>query len=408
MPELPADPPVTGPGSGGDSEAAEDAIAAALAPEPVTAAAPAATGGAPPPAFAAPPPAPAGDGAGSLLPAAEVEEEGLVPEDHLAPEVEDLLHHHGPDFEVRGDFQADEIAVQAAALPGRSAPGSKRPISFLRRLGWGFWIAAGWVVLMILVAVLAPLLPIASPTAITDCAANSGPVAGHLLGCDSDGRDVLARLIYGGQVSLVVGFASIGLALVVGGALAVVAGYLRGVIDSVLGVLTNVLLAYPYLVLGLALVTFWGHGEFQVTIVIAIVAVAPLYRVVRANTIAFAERDYVLAATALGSTRRRILWKQIIPDVVPTGITYALVGVALAVVGEGALSYLGQSVPPNTTPTWGNMIADGSRLIPYIGTTPVNIWGILSPAIAMFAFILAINLIGDRLRSVLDVREGVL
>jgi peptide/nickel transport system permease protein len=326
----------------------------------------------------------------------------------LAPEVDDLLGHPASDdLEIRGDFQTDVIAVQAV-LPGRSAPGSKRPVSFLRRLGWGFWIAAGWVVLMILVAVLAPLLPIASPTAIGDCGANSGPIAGHLLGCDSDGRDVLARLIYGGQVSLVVGFASIGLALVVGGALAVVAGYFRGIIDSVLGVLTNVLLAYPYLVLGLALVTFWGHGEFQVTIVIAIVAVAPLYRVVRANTIAFAERDYVLAATALGSTRRRILWKQIIPDVVPTGITYALVGVALAVVGEGALSYLGQSVPPNTTPTWGNMIADGSRLIPYIGTTPVNIWGILSPAIAMFAFILAINLIGDRLRAVLDVREGVL
>lgn len=387
MPELPADPSATGPGSGGGSEA-EDAIASALAPVP--AAAPATTGGAPPAAWGAV--VPAGDGGGTVL----------------APEVDDLLGHGGDDLEIRGDFQADVIAVQAAVLPGRSAPGSKRPVSFLRRLGWGFWIATGWVVVMILVALLAPLLPIPSPTAIGDCLPNSGPIAGHLLGCDPDGRDVLARLIYGGQVSLVVGFASIGLALVVGGSLAVVAGYLRGAIDSVLGVLTNVLLAYPYLVLGLALVTFWGHGEFQVTVVIAIVAVAPFYRVVRANTIAFSERDYVLAATALGSTRRRILWKQIVPDVVPTAITYALVGVALAVVGEGALSYLGQSVPPNTTPTWGNMIADGSRLIPYIGTTQVNLWSIISPAIAMFAFILAINLIGDRLRSVLDVREGVL
>jgi peptide/nickel transport system permease protein len=262
--------------------------------------------------------------------------------------------------------------------------------------------------LMILVALLAPLLPIPSPTQIGNCLPNSGPVAGHLLGCDKDGRDVLARLIYGGQVSLVVGFASIGLALVVGGTLAVIAGYVRGIVDSVLGVLTNVLLAYPYLVLGLALVSFWGHGEFQVTVVIAIVAVAPYYRVVRANTIAFSERDYVLAATALGSTRRRILWKQIVPDVIPTGLTFALVGVALAVVGEGALSFLGQSVPPNTTPTWGNMIADGSTLIPYVGQVPVNIWSIVSPALAMFGFILAINLLGDRLRSVLDVREGVL
>jgi peptide/nickel transport system permease protein len=418
---------MNGPDSDTGSTSAEDAIAAALAEQPVPAAAAATTGDAPPafaaplpasaattgtedapPAFAVPPPAPDGDGASGGLPAAEVEEAALIPHDHVLPEVDDLLHHPGRDLEIHGDFEVDEIAVQATVLPGRSAPGSKRPISFLRRLGWGFWVAAGWMLVMILVAVLAPVLPIASPTQIGSCIPNSGPAAGHLLGCDTVGRDVLARLVYGGQVSLVVGFASIGLALVVGGTLAVVAGYLRGAVDSVLGVITNVLLAFPYLVLGLALVAFWGHGEFQVTCVIAIVAVAPLYRVVRANTIAFAERDYVLAATALGSTRRRILWKQIVPDVVPTAITYALVGVALAVVGEGALSFLGQSVPPNTTPTWGNMIADASTRIPLIGQVPVNLWEILSPSIAMFAFILSINLIGDRLRSVLDVREGVL
>lgn len=323
------------------------------------------------------------------------------------PEVGDLLHRER-DFELGGDFEADVVAVQATNLPGRTAPGSKRQASIFKRFGWTFWIAAGWCLLIVLVAIFAPLLPIPSDTATT-CIPNTGPAAGHLLGCDDIGRDVLSRLIYGSQVSLVVGFASIGLALAVGGTLAVIAGYLRGAVDSVLGIFTNVLLAYPYLVLGLAIVTFWGHSEFQVTCVIAIVAVAPLYRVVRANTIAFAERDYVLAATALGSTRRRILWKQIVPDVIPTAITYALVGVALAVIGEGALSFLGQSVPPNTTPTWGNMISEGSVLIPSIGQgAPVNVWIVLAPAVAMFLFILAINLIGDRLRTILDVREGVL
>jgi peptide/nickel transport system permease protein len=309
------------------------------------------------------------------------------------------------DIERHSDFEED-VVVHATALPGRAAPGSKRRMSILRRLGWGFWIALGWVVLMILVAVLAKILPISSDVAST-CIPNAGPSAGHLLGCDDVGRDVLSRVIYGSQVSLVVGFASIALALLVGGTMAVIAGYLRGIVDSVFGIVTNVILAYPYLVLGLAIVTFWGHSEFQVTIFIAIVAVAPLYRIVRANTIAFAERDYVQAAIALGSTRRRVLLKQIVPDVIPTGITYGLVGVAIAVVGEGALSFLGQSVRA-PTPTWGNMIAEGSQLIPSIGTTPVNLWIVLGPAIAMFLFILAINLIGDRLRAILDVREGVL
>jgi peptide/nickel transport system permease protein len=342
------------------------------------------------------------------VPAFPAEDPSLARTEVASPEAESLLYHQGQDLELHSDFEADVVAVHAT-LPGRSSPGSKRPTSLIRRLGWTFWIAVAFCVVIILAALFASLLPLSSPTQSTCVAPNTGPVAGHLLGCDDVGRDVLSRVVFGSQVSLVVGFASIALALLVGGAFAVVSGYLRGIFDSITGVFANVLLAYPYLVLGLAIVTFWGHSEFQVTVVIAIVAVAPLYRVVRANTIAFAERDYVLAAMALGSTRKRILWKQIIPDVIPTAITYALIGVALAVVGEGALSYLGQSVPPNTTPTWGNMIAEGSGQIPSIGSgAAVNIWIVLGPAIAMFLFILAINLIGDRLRTILDVREGVL
>jgi peptide/nickel transport system permease protein len=362
------------------------------------------------PAAAAPPPAPpapdvpAGSAKAMSEPAALTEEDLLHTAPAATPEEDDLLHP-GRDFELHSDFEAD-VVFQATQLPGRSAPGSKRRTSIIRRLGWGFWIAAGWVVLMILVAVLANVLPLSSDTA-PSCIPNSGPMGGHLLGCDDAGRDVLARVIFGSRVSLVVGFASIAIALVVGGTLGVMAGFLRGAFDSIFGIITNVILAFPYLVLGLAIVSFWGHNEFQVTIFIAIVAIAPLYRVVRANTIAFAEREYVLAAIALGSTRRRVLMKQIVPDVIPTGITYGLVGVAIAVVGEGALSYLGQSVGV-PTPTWGNMIAEGAQLIPSVGTLPVNLWIVFGPAIAMFLFILAINLIGDRLRSILDVREGVL
>jgi peptide/nickel transport system permease protein len=257
------------------------------------------------------------------------------------------------------------------------------------------------------------LLPIQNPDAQTCLTSgglpNAGPSLAHWLGCDDAGRDVFARVVYGSRVSLIVGVTSIAMALAVGGFLGIVAGFIRGLFDFTFSILSTVILAFPYLVLGLAITTFWGHNEINVIVIIAIVATAPLFRVVRANTIAFTERDYVLAATALGSTRWRILRKQILPDVIPTAITYGFVGIAIAIIGEGALSYLGQSVP-SPTPTWGNMIAEGASQISSVGTPglAVNLWLVLGPAIAMFLFVVAINFMGDRLRSILDVREGVL
>lgn len=329
-----------------------------------------------------------------------------------------LSHPDDPGFGVL-HYQTDgeNFTAQAAPLPGRSRPGSKRRASLFRRLGWAFWISVGWVVLVILLAVLAGVLPLPDPNKIPSPGClqpplfqpNALPSAGHWLGCDDLGRDVLSRVILGSRVSLIVGFASIALAMVVGGIAGMIAGYIRGAFDSISGIISNVLLAYPYLVLALAIVTFLGHSLFNVTVVIAIVAVAPLFRVVRANTIAFSERDYVLAARALGSNRMRVLKTLIIPDVIPAAITYGLVGVALAITGEGALSYLGLSVPATSTPTWGNMINEGGSQITSIGSpgVPVNILLMLGPAAAMFLFILAINIIGDRLRALLDVRTSV-
>ena len=302
---------------------------------------------------------------------------------------------------------ANEVVIPSGDLPDKRELGAKRRRARLKRLGWGFWVAVAFCGLVILLAILANVLPLPNPTASTCLPANSGPSAGHLLGCDNSGYDVLSRVIYGSRVSLVVGFASIFLAELVGGVAGILAGFRRGVVDHGTGIIANVILAFPYLILALAITTYWGRSEFQVTVIIAIVATAPLYRVVRAVTIQFAERDYVLAAVALGSTKWRVLVKQILPDVVPTAITYGFVGVAIAITGEGSLSFLGQSVPV-PAPTWGNMIAAGSQLVPSVGSSPVNIWEMLAPAAAMFMFITAINFIGDRLRSMLDVREGVL
>ncbi|MHB1988413.1 MAG: ABC transporter permease [Acidimicrobiales bacterium] len=295
------------------------------------------------------------------------------------------------------------IGAEAAARPTGSvldpAPIGRR---WYQGLGWGFWVAVGVVVAWVFLALFASLLPIQNPDATqASCLINASPSAAHLLGCDSDGRDILSRVIYGSRVSLVVGFASIALSLLVGGPLGVVAGYFRGWLDEVLGIVSNVFLSIPGLVLALVIVAYLGNSEFDIVLIIAIVAWPILFRVVRASTIEYSQREYVLAAQALGSKRSRILLKTLLPDIVPSAITYSLVGVALAVVAEGALSFLGQSVG-DPIPTWGNMIAAGTDTMPQYASL------LLAPAIAMFSFILAINFVGDRLRSTLDVRTGVL
>ena len=321
-------------------------------------------------------------------------------------------HGHSPgthDLAVDDPFlRAEDLYATAAAVEGL-APAAFRGRSIWKQVGWGFWVAVAISAFWIIVAILAGVLPIPNPdftqlnpTAPDYCFQSVGHMySSHLLGCDTDGRDILSRIIYGSRVSLEVGFASIAMGLAVGGALGIVAGYFRGWIDEVLSVISNVFLSFPYLVLGLVIVTFIGHSLVDIIFIIAIVAWPLLFRVVRAATIEYAQREYVLAAQALGSKPSRILRTLLLPDVIPSAITYGLVGVAIAIVAEGALSFLGQSVAV-PTPTWGNMIAAGSTSI---SQDPILL---VAPAIAMFSFILPVNFIGDRLHAVLDNRQGVI
>jgi peptide/nickel transport system permease protein len=310
--------------------------------------------------------------------------------------------------ENEDDYYVDPAAdftAHAGELPGRAAPGSSRVRTQAKRLGWGFWVAVAWCLLVILLAIFANLLPLPNPNVPTSSCLSvppgAGPGAGHILGCDANSRDILSRLIFGARVSLVVGFASIAIGLLFGGTLGLIAGYFRGFLDEVMSVVANAFLSFPYLVLALAIVAFLGNSMLDVTLIIALLAWPFLFRVVRASTIAHVERDYVLAARALGATRWRVVRKHLLADVIPSAVTYGVVGVGLAIVGEGALSFLGQSVA-DPTPTWGKMIAEGSNNITQ------NVSQLLAPSLAMFFTILAINFIGDRLRGLLDAREGVL
>ena len=293
----------------------------------------------------------------------------------------------------------------AAAAPAAAAPGSlngaapAEPAYVGRTLGLGFWISIGWVVLVILVALTAGVLPLQDPTAIGDNLPRLGPTGGHLLGTDELGRDLLARVIFGSRTSLIVGFASIAFGIVVGGAVGLVAGYYGGRLDAALNGLSTILLAFPVLIFLLTIVTFLGQNLFDVTLTLGVLSVAPIARIIRANTLAYANREFVLAARALGARNRRILVREILPNVLPSALAFSLVAVAVVIVAEGALSFLGLSVRP-PTPTWGGMIAEGGQVLAQDAL--VALW----PALAMFLTVLALNFAGDRLQVYFEVREG--
>jgi peptide/nickel transport system permease protein len=283
---------------------------------------------------------------------------------------------------------AEEVWEEVAARPRR-------------KLGIGFWIAAGWVAFVIFLAIFASVLPIQNPYAVGAALPKLGPSTQHLLGTDDIGRDMLARLIYGARVSMIVGFASIAFGMAIGGTLGLLAGFYGGKVDAFLTAVANILLAFPALVFALAVISFVGQSLFNVVLVIGLVSIAPLQRIVRSSTLNYASREFVLSARALGAKSSRIIFKEVLPNVVPTALSFALVSVGVAIVAEGGLAFLGLSVPP-PTPTWGGMINEGRNVLQQ------DPWVSLLPSIAMFLTVLALNLAGDRIRAFFDVREGLL
>lgn len=268
-----------------------------------------------------------------------------------------------------------------------------------RTLGFTFWLAVGWIGLVVILAVIAGLLPIPDPKAIGVALPGEGPSLHHLFGTDDLGRDLFSRVVYGARVSLAVGFFSILFGLFIGGILGLMAGFYRGVVDGIVVGLSNVILAFPALVLLIAVVAFWGPSLLHITLSIGILSIGPLAVVVRGNTIRFAQREFVLAARMLGAKNSRIIFREILANVVPSGLALGLVSVPVAIVAEGALSFLGLSVRL-PTPTWGNMIAEGRVILTQHPL--VALW----PSLFLFLTVLALNLAGDRLTAYFEVREG--
>lgn len=270
-----------------------------------------------------------------------------------------------------------------------------------RRLGLLFWIAVGWMMLVFAVAVLAPLLPLQNPVDMDMLERRAFFSPEHWLGTDGLGRDELSRLIYGARISLTVGLCAPMIGMTIGGALGLLAGYCRGRFETLVVGSMDVLLAFPPLILALAVTAYLGQSILNLTFILGVLGIPAFMRVARASTLTLARREFVIAAQALGATHARILLRELLPNVFLPLLAFFLLGVAVTIVVEGALSFLGLGVPP-PVPSWGSMIGEGRESLDVAPRLA------FLPAIAMFLTVLSFNLVGDTLRAITDPRQGAL
>lgn len=247
------------------------------------------------------------------------------------------------------------------------------------------------------IAILAPVIAPYDPADIDAFNTLQGPSAKHWLGTDENGRDTLSRLIYGSRVSLSVGFISVSIAVIAGVPLGLLAGYGGRAADAVIMRVMDALLAFPAIILALAIVAILGTGFYQLMVAIGITSV-PLYsRLVRSQVLSLKQQDFVTAARATGVSVPRILFRHILPNATAPIIVAASLGLAFAILAEAGLSFLGLGVQP-PTPTWGGML---QKALPRIYLAKeLSIF----PGLAIFITVLSLNIVGDALRDALDPR----
>jgi len=261
------------------------------------------------------------------------------------------------------------------------------------------WFGGGVVVLLVLLAVAAPIVARHDPLHIDLINQLTPPSAEHWLGTDIQGRDVWARLVYGARISLSVGIVSQAIALLLGVSLGLIAGYHGGWVDEVVMRLADVTLAFPTLLLLIAMVAALQPSLGVVFLTIGVVGWAGMARLVRGQVLVVRSLEYVQASRALGGRDWRIIILHVLPGVLAPVIIAATLGVAGAIIAESSLSFLGLGIQP-PTPSWGAMIADG-RDLSQLRHAP---WTSLFPGLAIGAAVLGFNLLGDALRDALDPR----
>ncbi len=275
-------------------------------------------------------------------------------------------------------------------------------IIFFERFARNRLAVAGMVVVFFLfvVAILAPQISPHDPAVINLDQILSSPSAKHLLGTDQLGRDVFSRMIWGSRISLLVGFVSIGIAILIGTLLGAVAGYYGGWIDNIIMRFVDIMLCFPTFFLILAVIAVLEPSIWNIMIVIGVTGWMGVARLIRAEFLSLMDREFVLAARAEGASDFRIIFRHVLPNALAPVLVAATLGVAAAILTESALSFLGIGVQP-PTPSWGNMLTAGKDNI------EIAWWLSLYPGLAILLTVLGYNLLGEGIRDAVDPRLNV-
>ncbi|MGH2403494.1 MAG: ABC transporter permease [bacterium] len=257
----------------------------------------------------------------------------------------------------------------------------------------------GALVLCVLVAaaIAAPIVTPYDPAAQDLDNRYAPPSRAHLMGTDPFGRDLFSRIIWGARISLTVGVIVVLIATAVGAVLGLSSGYVGGRVDRIVTFFVDMLMAFPLLLVAIAFLAVFGAGLYNVMIAVGLGSVPMFARVIRAETRAIRDRDYVAAARSIGATHLRIVWRHILPNILASIIVLATTRIGTAILTESSLSFLGLGIRP-PTPSWGIMVAEGRA---YLEQAP---WIALFPGVVVMITLLSFNLFGDGLRDALDVR----
>lgn len=296
-------------------------------------------------------------------------------------------------------FRKESEEYQIAPLQVQAAKPARLILllrEFRRDARWWFGVV---LLIFVLTAIFAPQVSPYDPLIYHPTITAQPPSLAHLLGTDSLGRDQLSRVIYGTRISLSVGVISILLGGLTGTLLGIFAAYFKGWVDQLVAVIVDAVLAFPALILALAIVATLGPSLFNVAIAIAFVRIPIYARLARGQTLQVMSQDYVMAAHSTGTRTSKILARHILPNIFSPLLVQATISISFAILDESVLSFLGLGAQP-PTPEWGSMVTDAQT---FLASDP---WMLLGPAIAIILVLLSLNLVGDALRDRLDPRDA--
>ena len=261
--------------------------------------------------------------------------------------------------------------------------------------GLGFWLPTIWMVFLLFTVIFADILPIQNPTESDFSNLKSRPNLTYWLGTDVLARDIFSRVIYGARVSLTVAFFAPVFGMIIGLGLGMLAGYFKGIAESSIMGLIDIILAFPNIVLAMVILFFAGADVINLIVVLTVTSIPANTRIARASTLFYSKREFVLAARAQGASDLRILLYEILPNIFLPNLAYILSFMSIIIMIEGSLSFLGVGIPP-PTPAWGAMTASGRN---YLNDAW---WVAFMPGMCIFLVVVAGNFIGDWLRDRLD------